>query len=611
MALQTKYTIYIGGQNIPVIADFRLYEKMGNHTSFSLTVRADILESRSENTIILDESKEFLNEIFSIQIQAVNGFGEYKPLEFKGIITSVENIKGFHQSSGDLILLEGMGSSIILEDGADYKSFIDKPISGIISDALGIYNQSSLKVAIAPEQDNTLLYSVMNGESRFRYLRRLAITQGEFFFYHRDTLYFGKPDMGEEIPLIYGTDLMSFKLGMKPVSARYNYFAHQYHTEEEITSSTTNVSSNARGYTTYATGVANNLFHNETRILHHSYDEKNKKQRMDRLVKLQKKVLEQQQVMLSGSSNNTEVSLGKIIKIQNEKGSFGKFRVIEVEHSTQNGGAYINKFNAISMEVDVSPITNIDMFSSSQPAIAKVVDTNDPDKLSRVKIQYPFDQERNVTSPWIRVATPYAGSDYGLHAIPEKGSSVIVGYHAGNIEQPYVMSSLYTGIQKHTGWQSENNDFKGWSTKGGAKIELNDTKDGEMITITDKNQNVIQFDTVGKTIRISAPENIEISAKNVSITAEENITIEAEENVEIAAQKDLNALADGNLALQSSGDMTAKSKASLAMEAIRDISAKGMNAIIEGKTSAEMNGAQTKVTGKTLTEVSAGIVKIN
>lgn len=47
------------------------------------------------------------------------------------------------------------------------------------------------------------------------------------------------------------------------------------------------------------------------------------------------------------------------------------------------------------------------------------------------------------------------------------------------------------------------------------------------------------------------------------------------------------------------------------MEATADVTVSGMNAIFEGSVGAELNAAQTKVTGSAMTEVSGAIVKIN
>ena len=47
------------------------------------------------------------------------------------------------------------------------------------------------------------------------------------------------------------------------------------------------------------------------------------------------------------------------------------------------------------------------------------------------------------------------------------------------------------------------------------------------------------------------------------------------------------------------------------MEATNNLTATGQNTVIEGKTGAELNGSQTKVTGKALTEVKAPQIKLN
>ena len=122
--------------------------------------------------------------------------------------------KGFLASTGDIIHLEGYGRSIILDDGADHQSFVDTSVSELIASVLGSYDRSRLRINIAPENNTTVLYAVMNKESRFEFLQRMAKSRGEFFFYNKDTLYFGKADMGDDIVLTYGTDLKSFRLGL-------------------------------------------------------------------------------------------------------------------------------------------------------------------------------------------------------------------------------------------------------------------------------------------------------------------------------------------------------------------------------------------------------------
>ncbi|MCG8210988.1 hypothetical protein J2Q03_12640, partial [Tenacibaculum finnmarkense genomovar finnmarkense] len=93
----------------------------------------------------------------------------------------------------------------------------------------------------------------------------------------------------------------------------------------------------------------------------------------------------------------------------------------------------------------------------------------------------------------------------------------------------------------------DQNNIKSIITKSGHVLEFNDTNNSESITITDKNNNIIFIDTANKSIRISAPENISISSKNIDITASENLTMSAGKNMGINTGDDMNIGAGDNL----------------------------------------------------------------
>jgi len=185
----------------------------------------------------------------------------------------------------------------------------------------------------------------------------------------------------------------------------------------------------------------------------------------------------------------------------------------------------------------------------------------------------------------------------------------MVGFEYNDPNRPFVMGSMFTGVSGEGG--GEENNIKSMITRSGHTIELDDTEDAQKITIKDNDGSIIIFDTVEQSLTINATENIDIAAKNINITAEENITIGAQGDIEIAAEGDLASMAQGNVNIQSTGDTEVKSSGAVAIEATSDATLLGMNAIVEGKTGAEVNGVQTKVTGSAMTEVSGGIVKIN
>ena len=80
-------------------------------------------------------------------------------------------------------------------------------------------------------------------------------------------------------------------------------------------------------------------------------------------------------------------------------------------------------------------------FLRSEPQVALVAETNDPQKRGRVRIVYPWQQrEDKEPSPWIRVLTPSAvGAAFEFNV----GNEVLIDYEAGNIERPYVAGALF------------------------------------------------------------------------------------------------------------------------------------------------------------------------
>ena len=80
-------------------------------------------------------------------------------------------------------------------------------------------------------------------------------------------------------------------------------------------------------------------------------------------------------------------------------------------------------------------------------AIATVTQNQDPDKLCRVKVRFPW-HENSTESYWARLATPMAGDDRGLVAIPEVGDEVLVAFEREDLRFPYVLGGLWNGKEK-------------------------------------------------------------------------------------------------------------------------------------------------------------------
>ncbi|TJY47318.1 type VI secretion system tip protein TssI/VgrG, partial [Pseudomonas aeruginosa] len=68
------------------------------------------------------------------------------------------------------------------------------------------------------------------------------------------------------------------------------------------------------------------------------------------------------------------------------------------------------------------------------------------DRYGRVKVQFHWDREGQAddsSSCWLRVASGWAGKNYGAIAIPRVGMEVLVTFLEGDPDQPLVTGCLF------------------------------------------------------------------------------------------------------------------------------------------------------------------------
>jgi uncharacterized protein involved in type VI secretion and phage assembly len=78
---------------------------------------------------------------------------------------------------------------------------------------------------------------------------------------------------------------------------------------------------------------------------------------------------------------------------------------------------------------------------------ALVSDANDPQKLGRVKVTFPWLAD-DYTSGWARTLQLGGGSARGMLVLPEVGDEVLVGFEQGDFNAPYVLGGLWNGTDK-------------------------------------------------------------------------------------------------------------------------------------------------------------------
>ena len=205
--------------------------------------------------------------------------------------------------------------------------------------------------------------------------------------------------------------------------------------------------------------------------------------------------------------------------------------------------------------------------------IGVVTNNQDPDKLGRVKMRFPWLDEEDESN-WARIATTMAGNNRGTFFLPEVDDEVLVAFEHGNTEKPYVVGALWNGvdapvrdnadgknnqrvIRSRAGHEFILNDEDGKEqveikTKAGHQFLLDDTSGSEKIAIVDKSgNNKIEIDTAQNSIAISAQTKITLKAPTVEITADSEMTAKSAK-VEISSDGPATVKSSAMLTIQGS-----------------------------------------------------------
>ncbi len=184
--------------------------------------------------------------------------------------------------------------------------------------------------------------------------------------------------------------------------------------------------------------------------------------------------------------------------------------------------------------------------------VGVVTNTKDEEGLGRVKVDLSWRGEGGEESHWARVATLMAGKDKGSFFIPDVGDEVLIAFEQGNIEHPYVIGSLWNGVDKppesnsdgknnirkiksrsgHEIIFNDDNETKKEKieihTKAGHKISLDDSTGQEKIEIIDKTgSNKIAIDSVQNAVNIESAMQLKIKANVVEIEGTTSLTLKS------------------------------------------------------------------------------------
>jgi uncharacterized protein involved in type VI secretion and phage assembly len=165
----------------------------------------------------------------------------------------------------------------------------------------------------------------------------------------------------------------------------------------------------------------------------------------------------------------------------------------------------------------MSDISGETMESNAGVTLATVSNTNDEQNLGRIKVTFSL-KGKQIQSDWVQMMSFFAGASSGAFFMPQVGDSALVAFADGDPSKPYVLGFLWNGQQKPpVATAQQQQTTRVIKTKGGKTITFDDSDQGK-ISIVDEKNNQVVIDTANNKISLVSQGDISISAVgNVNI----------------------------------------------------------------------------------------------
>ncbi len=486
-------------------------------------------------------------------------------IKFKGIITS---ISGSRSQSEYSIEVEAKSYDALLIDNPACKSFENKTLNDIIEDVVDDYSEY-ISAEIDSRFTDVLPYTVQYNETNYQFILRLAQRFGEWVYNDGEHLIFGKLPQGEPVILGYpDKDIPSYNVDLKIQHTAFSHVASSYNSYDA--NSKEGVEEMEREYNNLADivfNVARDRMSKSTLQNLHSggfADSDGRTTVLNISTKTQARGEKAGMLVYSGTTYCSKLKIGNTLIIQDNylqndivgdvsEVDQDEILITELVHFFSADETYSNSFVGIPAACDYPPYANSDVYPVASSCRAKVKDTEDPNHLGRVRVQFDWQAQldESMMTPWLRVSQPYAGGGKGFSFIPEIGEEVMIDFEGGNAERPYVKGTLFNGVDDPDGaWLPGSNQVKAIRTRNGHTIEIWDAGEGGYIRIYDngKENYILTFSTDEKLIKLESTGNIELYAKNdIIMHAGHDINASADNDVFIAAGHDMQRTADNDI----------------------------------------------------------------
>jgi type VI secretion system secreted protein VgrG len=254
------------------------------------------------------------------------------------------------------------------------------------------------------------------------------------------------------------------------------------------------------------------------------------------------------------------------------------------------------------------------------------------DKYGRVKVQFRWDRQGTNdgnSSCWVRVATPWAGKQWGAIHIPRIGQEVVVAFEEGDPDQPIIVGSVYNAEQMppyslpdnktQSGMKSRSsleggpddfNELRFEDKKGSEDIYFHAQKDFHRVVENDDDLKVGH----DQTITIHNDRTATIEEGNDKLTIEKG-----DREVKIEMGNDSLLISMGNQTTRLDlGKSETEAMQSIELKVGQSsikvdqtgVTIKGMMVKVEGQIQTEVKGLMTNVSGDAILQVKGGLTMI-
>lgn len=584
----TNAFVHIEGDKLEIIS-LILDQGFGVHHHFEVILDYDIaLKSFLGNPL---DQIALIGKTLDIDLQHGNDSGG--AYEFRGVINNVytEGREGKH----GYLVIEGLSTTCLLERGKRLDIFTEMSLQQVFEEVTDDIKNNRLSKINKPVYNVPVNFLMQYYESDWEFLQRLAAISGETLFYTGRDLVFGEYKDWAATEVMYDREVTEIKFGSYLLPNSFTHYQYLPGKDEIIEQESSETIENSNNYLNLAAQKGKDLVKNRPVRIPSPLNVEDKGG-LGEIAEKRKTETAAQTIYVKGTAKTSAPRIGRLLTIlmpesMSTIGDLGTYRIVKVRHTIDEKHRYSCTFEGIPANLKYFPTPDL-----KQPVVnslvATVIKNADPEGLGRVRVEFPFAQDR-VSNAWMRVMTPNAGvseavrKNRGLVFVPEEGDQVMVGFEFGDPNRPYVMGSMFHGQNAEGG--KEKNHIKSIITQSGHTIEFDDAKDTLGITIKDINENVIHVDTANDNILIKSNKNITIkAAENMNFKAK-NIAIEAEENLTAQIGKDVITKATGNLDVKAqSGIVLLEEK--LSVQA-KEIGMQGENVVQDASNSLMLKGA--------------------